>query len=180
MQTSVIAPDDPRAPDVRQLLERHLALMNAQSPPEDVHALDVDGLVDRSVTFVSLRSEGVLLGVAALKQRDATHAEVKSMHTAEEARGRGVGRALLDHLLGLARERGLERVSLETGSQPGFAPARALYARAGFAECGPFADYLPSPHSTFMTRVVDPRPAPVDDAAEHLVRTRPAPVTERA
>lgn len=146
---------------MRQLLERHLALMNAQSPPEDVHALDVDGLVDPSVTFVSLRSEGALLGVAALKQLDATHAEVKSMHTVEEARGRGVGRALLDHLLALARERGLERVSLETGSQPGFAPARALYAGAGFAECEPFSDYLPSVHSTFMTLALSPRPAQV-------------------
>ncbi|MFS0699832.1 GNAT family N-acetyltransferase [Cellulomonas sp. 179-A 4D5 NHS] len=175
MQTSVIAPDDPRAADVRRLLERHLELMNAQSPPEDVHALDVDGLVDPSVTFVSLRSEGTLLGVAALKQLDATHAEVKSMHTAEEARGRGVGRALLDHLLVLARERGLERVSLETGSQPGFAPARALYARAGFAECGPFADYLPSPHSTFMTRVVDPRPGAVPQTAGTARASRPEP-----
>lgn len=175
VQTSVIAPDDPRAADVRRLLERHLALMNAQSPPEDVHALDVDGLVDPSVTFVSLRSEGTLLGVAALKQLDATHAEVKSMHTAEEARGRGVGRALLDHLLVLARERGLERVSLETGSQPGFAPARALYARAGFAECGPFAGYLPSPHSTFMTRVVDPRPGAAPQTAGTARASTPEP-----
>lgn len=160
MPTSVIAPDDPRADDVRRLLGRHLALMNAQSPPEDVHALDVDGLLDPSVTFVSLRVDGELLGVGALKRLDATHAEIKSMHTAAEARGRGVGRALLDHLLALARERGLVRVSLETGTQPGFAPARALYVSAGFAECGPFADYLPSPHSTFLTRLVATADAP--------------------
>lgn len=153
-----IASDDPRADDVRALLERHLALMSEETPPEDVHALDVDGLLDPAVAFFSARSGGVLLGVAALKQLDARHAEVKSMHTASEARGQGVARALLDHLLGVARARGLERVSLETGTQAGFSAAHALYATAGFEVCGPFADYRPSVNSAFMTLALDDGP----------------------
>src|SRR5918992_1224763 len=116
-----ISLDDPRADDVRGLLERHLAFARAQAPPEDTHALDDD------------------------------HVEVKSMHTAESARGLGVGRAMLEHLVGVARDRGYRRVSLETGLMPAFAPARSLYASAGFEATGPFGDYGPSPNSAFMT-----------------------------
>lgn len=147
----VVAVDDPGAPDVRRLLAAHLAFVRAASPPEDVHALDVDGLRDPAVTFFGLRAGGELLGVAALKQLDPRSAEVKSMHTAAAARGRGVGRTLLEHVLAVARERGVERVSLETGSQAEFASARSLYAGAGFVVCGPFADYRESVNSTFMT-----------------------------
>jgi putative acetyltransferase len=146
-----IAIDDPRAEDVRRLLEGHLAFADSHSPPEDVHALDVDGLLDPAVTFYSFRLQGELLGVGALKALDDHHAELKSMHTAERARGRGIGRAMLDHLIGAARDRGFRRVSIETGSMEAFAPARSLYAGAGFEECGPFGDYRPSPNSTFMT-----------------------------
>jgi putative acetyltransferase len=146
-----ISIDDPRASDVRGLLERHLAFANLHSPPEDVHALDVDGLLEPDVTFFSFRVDGVLLGVGALKQLDAHHAELKSMHTAEAARGQGIGGAMLAHLIGVARERGVTRVSLETGSMAAFAPARSIYAKAGFKECGPFGSYIPSVNSTFMT-----------------------------
>jgi putative acetyltransferase len=154
-----ISIDDPRAPDVRDLLERHLAFVNAQSPPEDVHALDVEGLLDPAISFYSFRIAGRLLGVGALKRLDRHHAEIKSMHTAAEARGRGVGRAMVDHLIHLARGEGLSRLSLETGTAAAFAPARSLYASAGFAPCGPFGDYVESAHSTFMTRSLgaDPR-----------------------
>ncbi len=146
-----ISIDDPQTEDVRELLERHLAFARLHTPPEDVHALDVDGLVDPAVTFFSFRLEGELLGVGALKQLDGRHAELKSMHTAQAARGRGIGRAMLDHLVGVARDRGFLRVSIETGSMAAFAPARALYASAGFEPCGPFGDYSPSPNSTLMT-----------------------------
>lgn len=146
-----ITPADPHAGDVRTLLERHLALMNEQTPPEDVHALDVEGLRDPAVSLVGLREDGVLLAVGALKHLDDGHGELKSMHTAAEHRGRGAGAQVLAHLLALARERGYHRVSLETGSMPAFAAARSLYARAGFVGCGPFAAYRPSPSSTFMT-----------------------------
>jgi putative acetyltransferase len=151
----VIATDDPRAGDVRELLERHLAYANANSAPEDVHALDVDALLDPSVTFFSLRVDGELLGVAALKRLDERHAEIKSMHTVEAARGRGIGRAMVDHLVAVARERGYRRLSLETGSGTAFAPARGLYASAGFTPCAPFAGYWASPASAYMTLSLD-------------------------
>jgi putative acetyltransferase len=147
----VIETDDPRADDVRELLGRHLAYARATTLPDEVYALDVDALADPSVTFFSFRVGGELLGVAALKQLSADHAEIKSMHTAEAARGQGIGRRLVEHLLAVARERGYARLSLETGAGPAFAPARELYARAGFAPCPPFGDYRASPNSTCMT-----------------------------
>jgi putative acetyltransferase len=148
----VIEVDDPRRDDVRALLEQHLAFARAVTPPEDVHALELDGLLDASITFFSLRVDGELLGVGALKLLDPRHAEVKSMHTAPAARRRGVGRAIVDHVLAVAAARGVRRVSLETGAGEAFAPARALYARTGFVPCGPFGQYEASPNSAFMTR----------------------------
>src|SRR5207249_4229690 len=124
-------------------------------PREDIHALDADALVDPSVTLFSFRADGELLGVAALRRLDRRHAEVKSMHTVQAARGRGIGRALVDHLVAVARERGYRRLSLETGSGPAFAAARGLYASAGFAPCGPFAGYRPSANSAYMTLSLD-------------------------
>ncbi len=150
MPKGLISIDDPSADDVRELLERHLAYARENTPPEDVYALEVDALLDPSVTLFGYR-DGGLLGVAALKRLDARDAEIKSMHTAEEARGRGIGRALVEHIVGVARERGYRRISLETGAGPAFAAARALYASAGFTPCGPFGDYTPSPRSAYMT-----------------------------
>ena len=125
--------------------------MRSQSPPDNVFALDLAGLLDPAVTLYSYRRDGVLLAIGALKHLDDQHGEVKSMHTAEATRGAGIGRAMLTHLIAVASDRGYRRLSLETGTMAGFAPARALYASAGFAECGEFADYQPSPHSTFMS-----------------------------
>jgi putative acetyltransferase len=151
----VIAIDDPRAEDVRALLERHLAHSHANTAPADIHALDVEALLDPALTLFSFRDDGELLAVAALKRLDDRHAEIKSMHTAEAARGRGIGRAMVAHLLGVAHRRGYRRVSLETGAGPAFAPARRLYASAGFTPCEPFADYRPSPNSAYMTLTLD-------------------------
>jgi len=148
----LIGVDDPRRPDVVALLEEHLADMRATSPPESVHALDPTALVGPDLTFWTLRDEGVLLGCAALKQLDPRHAEIKSMRTAVAARRRGVAARLLDHVLDTARQRGYARLSLETGTQDFFAPARALYVSRGFTECGPFASYVIDPHSAFFTR----------------------------
>jgi putative acetyltransferase len=119
-----------------------------------MHALDIDALAEPSVTFFSFRRGGELLAVAALKRLGAHHAEVKSMHTAEAARGRGIGGAMVAHLIAVARQSSLRRLSLETGSGTAFAPARSLYAQAGFTVCGPFGDYRRSVNSTFMTRVL--------------------------
>ena len=146
-----IALDDPRAADVRELLRRHLTFAQSVTPPEDAHALDLDGLLDPAILFFSYRDGAELLAVGALRHLDDDHAEVKSMHTVEAARGRGIGRAMLDHLLGVARERGYLRVSLETGAMAAFAPARALYLNAGFVPTGPFGDYRESRNSVYLT-----------------------------
>lgn len=156
MLTASIDVDDPRRDDVRRLLSAHLTFANLHSPPEDVHALDVSALLDPSISFYSARTEdGSLLGVGALKELDRTHGELKSMHTGETSRGKGVGRAMLQHLLAVARDRGYQRVSLETGPMEAFTPARSLYASAGFAVCKPFADYTDSPYSVCMTLPLD-------------------------
>jgi putative acetyltransferase len=136
-------------------LERHLAFSRATSPPGHVHALDIDGLLDPAVTFFSARRDGELLGVGALKQLDDSHAELKSMHTSETARGQGIGRAMVDHLLAVAADRGYRRVSLETGSMDAFAPARALYEKVGFTHCAPFGQYTDNPYSVCMTIAID-------------------------
>jgi putative acetyltransferase len=149
-----IGVDDPNAEDVRELLRRHMEFAKANTPPEDVHALEVSQLVDPGLTFYSYRRDGELLAVGALKQLDGRHAELKSMHTAAEARRSGVGRAMVEHLIGVARDHGFRRVSLETGSTQAFAAARSLYAQAGFTPCGPFGDYPPGRGNTFMTRAL--------------------------
>jgi putative acetyltransferase len=151
-ETAILV-DDPRRPEVRALLERHLAFCVSETPPEHSFALNVDGLLDPKVTFVSCRDGDTVLGVAAIKELNAAHAEIKSMHTAAEARGRGVGRALLSHLIDTARTRGYQRISLETGTTPGFAAARALYESAGFVPTGPFADYPETGDNCFYTRM---------------------------
>jgi putative acetyltransferase len=146
-----VGPDDPRADDVRALLERHLTFARTSTPPEDVFALDVGSLCSDDITFVGARRAGVLLGVGALKHLDDEHAELKSMHTAHAARRQGVGRAVVEHLLALARARGYRRVSLETGNLDVFAPARALYTTLGFRPCPPFGPYVTSRTSACMT-----------------------------
>jgi putative acetyltransferase len=152
----VIARDDPRRDDVRALLALHLAFADEHSAPEGVHALDVDGLLDPDLTFFSGRVDAALVVVGALRRLGADHAEIKSMHTRGAARGRGYGRAMLEHLLGVARSEGLRRVSLETGTMAAFDAARHLYTSAGFTQCPSFADYPTSRKSTCMTLRLEP------------------------
>jgi putative acetyltransferase len=146
-----IEPVPPDAPEVLAVVARHRAFAEATTPPEGVFALDASGLASPDVTVFALREDGELLGIAALRQLGPAHGEVKSMHTLEAARGRGVGRALLEHVLAVARRRGYARLSLETGAMDAFAPARALYAAAGFVPCGPFGGYPDGPTSAFFT-----------------------------
>lgn len=147
--------EDPWRADVLALLEEHLADMYATSPPESVHALDPGSLAAPGMTCWTLREDGAVLGCAALKELEPGHREVKSMRTATAARRRGVASRLLDHVVGEARSRGFTRLSLETGSQGFFAPARALYASRGFVECGPIPGYAADPNSVFMTLSLD-------------------------
>ncbi|XHS78364.1 GNAT family N-acetyltransferase [Burkholderiaceae bacterium UC74_6] len=143
--------DDLSSPEIRALLEEHLAQMHEQSPPESVHALDLDKLRVPDISFWTCWDEDELVGCGALKMLDATHGEIKSMRTPTKLRRRGAGRLMLAHIVATARGRGMQRLSLETGSQDSFLPARTLYASFGFTECGPFGDYQPDPYSTFMT-----------------------------
>lgn len=148
----MLSPEDPQAPDVAALLAAHLSFAHKTTRPDHVHALPAERLADPAVTLFGVRlDDGVLIGVGALRELDATHAEIKSMHVASSARGRGVGRAIVEHLLRVAAERGYRRVSLETGAGEPFAVARALYARVGFRRCAPFADYTDNPYSVCMT-----------------------------
>jgi putative acetyltransferase len=144
--------DDPR---VVALLVTHFEAALAVTPPENAYVLDTSGLRAPHISFVAAWESEVLLGISALAELTPDHAEVKSMHTAQAARGRGVGAALLRHLIDLARERGYRALSLETGTMDYFAPARALYRRHGFVDCAAFGDYAPSPYNQFMTLALD-------------------------
>ena len=147
-----VAPDDPLAPDVRDLLDEHLAEMRRTSPPESVHALDPHALAADGILFLAARDDdGTLLGIGALKALSPAEGELKSMRTAVCARGRGVATEVLAAVLEGARARGMARVSLETGTEPFFDPAVRLYLRHGFVPCPPFADYSVDPNSRYLT-----------------------------
>jgi putative acetyltransferase len=151
-RTRRIEPDDLTSPEVVAFLEAHVAQLRATSPPGTSHALDLAGLRAPGVSFWTAYDGDELIGCAALKRLDADHAELKSMRTAPQRVGEGIGSWLVDFVLERAREAGFARVSLETGSQDFFAPARRLYARHGFVSCEPFGDYEANPANTFMTR----------------------------
>jgi putative acetyltransferase len=144
--------DDLTGPQVRALLEEHLRSMHSLSPPESVHALDLEGLRQPEITFWTVWSAAGLLGCGALKQIDARHGEIKSMRTVTAHRRNGVGRAMVAHILAEARRRNYTRLSLETGAQDGFEAARRLYESFSFSRCGPFEGYVEDPNSVFMTR----------------------------
>ena len=143
--------DDLSRPAIHALLNEHLQSMYALSPPESVHALDLEQLRQPDITFWSAWEGSVLLGVGALKELDPTHGEVKSMRTAKPHLRKGVGRAVLTHIVGVGRARRYVRLSLETGSMAAFKPAQKLYESFGFAYCGPFGEYVEDPYSVFMT-----------------------------
>ena len=148
--------EDPTTPAAIVVLERHLAFTRAVTPDGGVFALDLEALGQPDVTFLCARADGRLLGVAAIKELDDHTVELKSMHTIAEARGNGVGRALVIHALELARDRGYRRVSLETGNFDAFAPARSLYQSCGFTPCELYGHYRQSPTSACMTIGLDP------------------------
>src|SRR5262245_2036444 len=143
--------DDLSRPDVHALLREHLDNMYELSPPESVHALDLDGLRAPGITFWTAWDQHVLLGCGALKELDRSHGEVKSMRTPSKLRRMGVGRAILTHIVAEARRRGYQRLSLETGSMDAFAPARRLYESFGFTYCAPFDSYVEDQNSVFMS-----------------------------
>jgi putative acetyltransferase len=144
--------DDLSGPQIAQLLQEHLRSVALHSPPESVHALNLEGLRKPEITVWTVWQGAELLGCGALKELDPRHGEIKSMRTASVHLRKGVAARLMRHILEEAQKRRYRRLSLETGSMEAFAPARSLYARFGFEPCGPFADYIEDPYSVFMTR----------------------------
>ena len=142
--------DDLTRPQVLALLNEHLTNMYELSPPESVHALDVSKLRGSDIAFWTVWEDSELLGCGALKELSPKHGEVKSMRTPQKMRRRGAARAVLTHIVGVARERAYQLLSLETGSAEAFLPAQKLYESFGFTYCGPFGDYKDDPNSVFM------------------------------
>lgn len=147
----VLAVETPLAEDLGLLFARHTADMHADTPPESIHMLPREALISSSIDFFVMRADGVPVGMGAIKRLTDTQGELKSMHVLSEQRGRGLSRRLLTGLIAYAKQQGLQRLSLETGVQPTFVAARALYTAFGFAECPPFGDYRADPNSVFMT-----------------------------
>ena len=138
-------------PRVLDLLQIHLTRARAETAPGSAHAVDVAGLQSPDISFWTIWDDRTLLGVGALRRLSSDHGEVKSMHTVESMRRKGAGSAMLRHIIAAARESGMVRLSLETGSWDYFRPAHAFYRRHGFVECPPFADYVLDPNSVFMS-----------------------------
>ena len=149
-----ISVDDLSSPEISQLLQEHLQSVALHSPPESVHALDLESLRQPEVTFWSVWQNSELVGCGAIKELDPRHGEIKSMRTASSHLRKGVAAKLMNHILEEAKRRSYERLSLETGSMEVFAPARSLYTNFGFKLCGPFGDYVEDPHSVFMTKIL--------------------------
>lgn len=143
--------DDLRGAEIACLLEQHLQDMRRVSPPESVHALDLDRLRVPEITFWTVWAGSALAGCGAIKELAHDHGEIKSMRTAPEFRNRGVASLMLNHIIQEAKKRQYTRLSLETGSMAFFEPARRLYQKYGFAPCGPFSSYQEDPNSVFMT-----------------------------
>lgn len=143
--------DDLSRPAVHALLNEHLQSMHELSPPESVHALDLEKLRKPEITFWTAWEGPLLVGCGALKELDRRHGEVKSMRTPNARRRKGVGRTMLSHIIEVARSRSYERLSLETGSMEAFKPAQMLYESFGFTYCEPFGEYIEDPNSVFMT-----------------------------
>jgi len=138
-------------PRVLDLLQIHLTRARAETAPGSAHAVAVAGLQSPDISFWTIWDDRTLLGVGALRRLSSDHGEVKSMHTVESMRRKGAGSAMLRHIIAAARESGMVRLSLETGSWDYFRPAHAFYRRHGFVECPPFADYVLDPNSVFMS-----------------------------
>jgi putative acetyltransferase len=149
-----IVVDDLSGPEIAAFLAEHVQQMHEITPIENAYALDLDGLRRPDVTFWTAVDGTTLVGCAALKQLDPAHAELKSMRTAPARKRSGVASRILEHVIDEARRRGYRRLSLETGTDEFFLPARKLYEKFGFDYCAPFGDYEPSPHNTFMTRAL--------------------------
>ena len=146
----IVRPGDFEDDRVKALLTRHLEGMHANSPPGHVFALDWSGLQQPEISFYALWEGEDLLGVGALKELESGAGEIKSMRTADAHLRKGVGAAILEHIIAEALRRGYKRLSLETGSGTAFEPALELYRKYGFSEGGAFDGYEKSPFNQFL------------------------------
>ena len=144
-------PESPLGADLGDMMARHTEAMHADTPPESIHMMDASELAAPGIDFHVMREDGRPIGMGAVKRIGKDEGEIKSMHVLAELRGRGLARKMLDHLVAEAQAAGLTRLSLETGSQESFLPARRLYETAGFVACPPFADYREDPMSVYLT-----------------------------
>ena len=151
-----IAVDDLSDPDIVAFLHGHLAEMRSVSPPGHSHSLELSALRRPGVTFWSAREQDAVVGCGAIKEIDFEHAEIKSMRTAPSHQNRGIASQILRHIIGESKLMGYSRISLETGSDEFFEPARRLYLKHGFSLCRPFAEYREDPNSVFMTLALQP------------------------
>ena len=147
-----IKKDDLTGAKVAELIREHLHGMTLNSPPESIHALNIEKLRQPNITFWTAWDGSELAGMGALKELDSSHGEIKSMRTSSSYLRKGVARKLLQHILDEAKNRGYTQLSLETGSMAAFEPARKLYADFGFKYCEPFSDYKEDPNSIYMTK----------------------------
>lgn len=144
--------DDLSGEKIQALILLHLNNMASISPPESCHALALDSLRSPNIKVWSAWDGDDLMGCGALMELEPGHGEIKTMRTAATHLNKGVGAAILTHIINEAKQRGMRRLSLETGSQVEFIPARKMYEKFGFEECGPFGDYVLDPLSVFMTK----------------------------
>lgn len=154
MADLTIAEESPLNADLGLLMARHRDAMHADTPPESIHMMDAGALAAPGIRFFVMRRAGAPVAMGAFKRLAGAHAEIKSMHVLDEARGQGLARAMLDHLMAAAKADGITRLSLETGAQDSFAAARRLYEAAGFVPCDPFEGYATDPNSAFLTREI--------------------------
>lgn len=146
----LIRQDDLHDPRTQALLRLHVQRMHANTPTEHVFALDLPALRKPDITVWTVWQDETILGIGALKCLDPAHGEVKSMRTHPDHLRKGVGAALLTHIVAVARARGVRCLSLETGRGPDFEPALALYRRFGFVSGPAFAEYVPSAYNQFL------------------------------
>ncbi len=150
----VITNENSLTDELGQILKAHWLFCTSSTPIEHVYALDASKLFLPDITVFGARIDGELVGVGAMRRLDTEHAELKSMHILAKSRGLGVGKAIVAHIEEFARRSGIERMSLETGTNEAFRPARELYKSLGYQSCDAFGDYVLSEDNTCMTKSI--------------------------
>ena len=150
----VITIEESLTDELAQILQAHWLFCTSSTPIEHVYALDASKLFSPDITVFGARIDGELVGVGAMRKLDLLHAELKSMHTLAEFRGSGIGKAMVAQIEDFARSSGIERMSLETGTNEAFKPARELYKSLGYNSCDAFGDYVLSEDNMCMTKLI--------------------------